>query len=190
MNAPFYKRWWFWVAVVVIIAAAAGNRSRGNPAPVTSRQTGTIATASPVYTTRPVQTQRPLQTAAPVHTPKPTPTPEPTEKPEPTPKPEPTEKPEPSAAAENVVRPEVKRFLDAYETCMNEYAEFMKKYLNADPAGMAAMMGDYYKILAAYTEYSEKLDMLDESELTEAELAYYIAVTGRVSQKLLAVASY
>ena len=70
---------------------------------------------------------------------------------------------------------------------MDEYVEFMQKYMKADPNEMMKMMGDYYSILARYTEFTEKLERLDESQLTNAELAYYIEVTGRVSRKLLSV---
>ena len=64
----------------------------------------------------------------------------------------------------------------------------MQKYLNADPTSMVSMMGDYYSILARYTEFAEKIDAFDENELTNAELAYYLEVTNRVSQKLLRLA--
>ena len=57
-----------------------------------------------------------------------------------------------------------------------------------DPSSMVSMMGDYYSILARYTAFAEKIDAFDESELTNAELAYYLEVTNRVSQKLLSVA--
>ena len=50
------------------------------------------------------------------------------------------------------------------------------------------MMGDYTRILTSYTEFAAKMDAFDENELTNAELAYYIEVTSRVSQKLLLVA--
>ena len=39
-----------------------------------------------------------------------------------------------------------------------------------------------------YAEFSEKIDAMDESELTTAETAYYLEVTSRVSQKLLLAA--
>ena len=71
---------------------------------------------------------------------------------------------------------------------MDEYVDFTQRYMNAAPAEMASMMGDYYRILARYTEFAEKIDALDESALTNAELAYYLEVTGRVSQKLLSLA--
>ncbi len=71
---------------------------------------------------------------------------------------------------------------------MDEYVAFMQKYMSADPTSMVSMMGDYYSILARYTEFAEKIDAFDESELTNAELAYYLEVTNRVSQKLLSIA--
>ena len=104
------------------------------------------------------------------------------------PAPSPTQPPETSAAGEDEIRPEVREFLDAYEACMDEYVAFMAKYAKADPQNMASMLGDYYAILARYTEFSAKIDALDQSQLTRAELAYYIEVTGRVSQKLLKAA--
>lgn len=95
-----------------------------------------------------------------------------------------------AAPSSTTIRPEVKEFLDSYEACMNEYVDFMKKYMNADPSNMASMLGDYYSILSRYTAFAEKIDQLDESQLTTAELNYYIEVTSRVSQKLLTVAGY
>ena len=157
------RRWWFWVLAAIVIAGLAGRSGEKTQTEPTARQTAPAATAAPKATARP--------NAAP--------TAEPTE--EPTPKPQ-------TAVAENEIRPEVKEFLDAYEACMDEYVDFMQKYMNADPSSMASMMGDYYRILTRYTEFAEKIDAFDESELTNAELAYYLEVTNRVSQKLLRVA--
>ena len=162
-RRSIFRRWWFWVLAVIVIAGLAGRLGAKTQTEPTARQTAPAATAAPKATARP--------TAAP--------TAEPTE--------EPTRKPQ-TAAAENEIRPEVKEFLDAYEACMDEYVDFMQKYMNADPASMVSMMGDYYSILARYTEFAEKIDAFDESELTNAELAYYLEVTNRVSQKLLRVA--
>ena len=44
------------------------------------------------------------------------------------------------------------------------------------------------RLLRNYTEFAEKIDAFDESELTNAELPYYLEVTSRVSQQLLSVA--
>ena len=166
-RKSIFRRWWFWVLAVIVIAGMAGRSGAKTQTKPAARQTAPAATSAPQATERP--------TAAP--------TAEPTAKPteEPTPEPQ-------TAAAENEIRAEVKEFLDAYEACMDEYVEFMQKYMNADPTSMVSMMGDYYSILARYTEFAEKIDAFDESELTNAELAYYLEVTNRVSRKLLSVA--
>ncbi len=163
-KKSIFKRWWFWV-LIVIVAASLYNRSG-----LRGRET---ATRKP----------EPAAASA-VSTPKPTvkPTATPTEAPAE------TEALQLPTLAETDIRPEVKEFLDAYEACMDEYVDFMQKYMNADPSSMASMMGDYYRMLTRYTEFAEKIDAFDESELTNAELAYYLEVTNRVSQKLLSVA--
>ena len=166
-RKTIFRRWWFWVLAVIVIAGLAGRSGTKTQTKPTARQAASAATSAPQATARP--------TAAPTAEPEA----EPTEEPAPEPQ---------TAAAENEIRPEVKEFLDAYEACMDEYVEFMQKYLNADPTSMVSMMGDYYSILARYTEFAEKIDAFDESELTNAELAYYLEVTNRVSQKLLRVA--
>lgn len=157
------RRWWFWVLVIFVVGAACSRNGRNKPS-VAPRQTETTVATTPAPTARPAQ------------------------KPSPTPTTEPTPEPETPMVAENEIRPEVREFLDAYETCMDEYVEFMQKYMNADPTSMVSMMSDYYSILTRYTEFAEKMDAFDESELTNAELAYYIEVTSRVSKKLLTVA--
>ena len=101
---------------------------------------------------------------------------------------EPVESTEPGAVAETEIRPEVKEFLDSYEAFMDEYVAFMQRYNSASQTDLAAMMGDYASFLNRYAEFSEKIDAMDESELTTAETAYYLEVTGRVSQKLLLAA--
>ena len=166
-RRSIFRRWWFWVLAVIVIAGMAGRSGAKTQTKPTERQTAPAATSAPQTTARP--------NAAPTAEPEAEPTEEPTPEPQ-------------TAAAENGIRPEVKEFLDAYEACMDEYVDFMQKYLNADPTSMVSMMGDYYSILARYTEFAEKIDAFDESELTNAELAYYLEVTNRVSQKLLSVA--
>ncbi len=167
-KKPLLRRWWVWALVIVIVVGVVGKRGRQKEPQIVYRQPETVATA------KPVQTARPAPTATPAAQPSATPEAEPTKVPA-------------ASPAENTVRPEVREFLDSYEACMYEYVAFMKKYMNADAASAVSMMGDYYKILARYAEYAEKIDALDESELTDAELAYYLEVTNRVSQNLLTV---
>ena len=49
-------------------------------------------------------------------------------------------------------------------------------------------MGDYSRILSRYTEFAEKVEALDENEMSSEEAAYYLEVMNRVNQKLLAAA--
>ena len=161
------KRWWFWVLAVLVVGSVL-SRPGGQKTPAPSQeQPKAAAAASPTPDVKPSEEPAPIPTA------------EAAQEPE----------TETETVSESEIRPEVKEFLDAYETCMNEYVDFMQKYLKADAASMVSMMGDYYDILSRYTEFTDKMDAFDETELTDAELAYYIAVTGRVSQKMLTIAA-
>ena len=51
----------------------------------------------------------------------------------------------------------------------------------------AYMLGSYYAFLERFDDFEDKIDAMDEDELTTAELAYYLDVTARVSKKLLGV---
>ena len=125
----------------------------------TVRQEAAIVTAAP----------RPASTLVPAETPEATPTPAP-------------------VVAETDIRPEVKEFLDSYEVFIDEYAAFMERYANAGDSDLVAMMGDYASFMSRYADFAEKLGAMDESKLTNAELAYYMEVTSRCSQKLLLAA--
>ena len=160
-KRPLYKKWWFWVLVLALAGSVFASRGTRNAAKTSPERTAPSVTAAVV---------------------------EPTTAPTQAPTAVPTEPPEETGPAEEEIRPEVREFLDAYEACMNEYVEFMRKYMNSDPASTASMIGDYYSILSRYTQFAEKIDALDESQLTNAELAYYLEVTGRVNKALLSVA--
>ncbi len=164
-----FQRFWFWLLVIIIAGSVYGHRNLKNNLPALVRKAETVLSHSPAPLSNPTAQPSPA-----------------TEKPSPIP----TAEPQPKApvVSESELRPEVKEFLDAYEVCMDEYVAFMQKYMKADPVSMVSMMGDYTRILTRYTEFAEKMDAFDESELTNAELAYYIEVNSRVSQKLLLVA--
>lgn len=112
-------------------------------------------------------------------------TPAPKAAPRPTEAPKETETP---SLAEAFIRPEVKEVLDSYEAYVDEYIAFMQRYKAASTNDMAAMLGDYSDMMTRYADFAEKIDALGEQELTNAELAYYLEVTNRVSQKLLSAA--
>ena len=49
------------------------------------------------------------------------------------------------------------------------------------------MLIEYTQFLSRYSDFTEKLDKLEEGEMSQAELDYYAQVTLRVSQKLLSI---
>ncbi len=77
--------------------------------------------------------------------------------------------------------------LDSYEAFMDEYIAFMQRYTSEDTENAASMLSDYYKLLTRYDEFVEKLDALEEDDLTTEEWLYYFEVVNRVNQKLLAL---
>lgn len=133
----------------------------------------------------------PSKAPIPSHTPKPTPMPKPSPTPAPTPIPEPVPEPEPevetAAPEENVIRPEIKEALDSYEAFFDEYVDLMEQ-ISENPGDLGLMVA-YANYMTQYTETMEKMDALGNSDLTTAELAYYLEVTARIEQKLLGVAA-
>lgn len=81
------------------------------------------------------------------------------------------------------MRPEVKEALDAYEAFFDEYADFMEKYESSD--NTVGMLLDYTKYVSEYVETMKKFEAMGDDDLNNAEMAYYLQVQMRVSQKLL-----
>lgn len=63
-----------------------------------------------------------------------------------------------------------------------------KEYANAGPEDVLDMMDDYTEYLKQYAETMEKMEALDNGELSTKEALYYAEVTGQISKKLLEVA--
>lgn len=82
------------------------------------------------------------------------------------------------------IRREFKEALDSYEAFFDEYIAFMEKYANSDNA--IGMLTDYLAYMERYAETMEKLDALDDSEMSTEEALYYMEVQTRITQKLAA----
>lgn len=102
---------------------------------------------------------------------------------QPTATPQPTEQP---ASSSDELRPEFKQAMDSYEQFFDEYISFMERYKASDGTDLG-LLADYASYMQKYSEMMEAMDAWDEQEMNQAELAYYIEVTSRISQKLLAV---
>ena len=90
-----------------------------------------------------------------------------------------------SGLDESKISPELKEAMDSYEAFIDEYIAFMNEYANSNDT--SSMLIDYLVYLEKFSETMEKLDAIDESELTAAEAFYYSEVMSRISQKLLSV---
>lgn len=75
--------------------------------------------------------------------------------------------------------------MDSYESFMNKYCDFMEKY-TADGAP-TSMLADYLKMMNEYSEMTKKLDDMDQSAWTDADMQYYLEVMNRVNQRLASV---
>lgn len=175
------------IAAVWIAYLLLGLRYRSSTidrTPTTKERTPAIVVA-----TTPQPTVRP--TARPAATPKPTEAPEvavaaegaedePAEE-----TPEPTPEPTPAPAG---VTPEFKAAMDSYEAFFDEYCDFMKK-MSDDPTDFTVLM-EYAEVMARYADIMDKLDDIDEDELSPADEAYYIESMARIEVKLLEAANY
>lgn len=89
------------------------------------------------------------------------------------------------AKTSDEVTPEFKQAMDEYEAFFDEYVDFMNTY--ASSTDQMSMMADYQDYMTQYTETMEAMDAIDTSTLSDADLAYYTEVSGRISQKLLEI---
>ncbi|MDE5742501.1 MAG: hypothetical protein K2H90_08655 [Oscillospiraceae bacterium] len=96
-----------------------------------------------------------------------------------------TEEEKTSVAAPNGIRPEFKEALDSYEAFFDEYCDIMKKYIE-NPLDMSILM-EYYEYIEKAEEMDEKLEALDDGEMSDEELAYYLEVTARITTKMLEI---
>jgi len=87
----------------------------------------------------------------------------------------------------NGMRPEFKEAMDSYESFMNEYCEFMKKYINSNGSDYT-LIADYSTYMSKYSQFISEFEKWDtDEEMNNAETSYYIEVQARVSKKLLEV---
>ncbi len=88
-----------------------------------------------------------------------------------------------SPVSDSKIDPDFKAAMDAYESFMNEYVAFMKKY-QENPSDLS-ILAEYAVFMGKYAEYVEAFEKWEDEDLNAAELAYYIDVQARVSKLLL-----
>ena len=82
------------------------------------------------------------------------------------------------------VSSDFKTTMDSYESFINDYVDFMKKYENASDDEYLSMLQEYTEMMTKYADMTEKMNTIDTTTLSPDDLAYYTAVMGRVTQKL------
>ena len=75
--------------------------------------------------------------------------------------------------------------MDSYESFMNEYVEFMKKY-QANSTDLV-IISQYPTIMQKSSEQLAAIEKWDSKDMTTDEAKYYVDVQARVSKKLLEV---
>lgn len=109
----------------------------------------------------------------------------PTKSPEQTPAENALSTPQPagSTAPASGIRPEFKAAMDSYESFFNRCADIMMAYAN-NPSDMGLMM-QYLDMMSQYEDALNAIDSVNEADLTNEELAYYLQVTANIEQKML-----
>ena len=83
---------------------------------------------------------------------------------------------------EDGIRPEFREAMESYEAFFDSYIDFME---SIDETSLATEeMLKYYQFLQQYEETMNKLDAIDESELTPQEDLLYLETMNRINSKL------
>lgn len=85
-------------------------------------------------------------------------------------------------SSDGKVSADFKETMDNYETFFNDYIEFMEKYQKSDDT--TAMLADYTEFMKKYNDMTEKLETIDEEDLSAEDALYYAEVSARISEKL------
>lgn len=84
------------------------------------------------------------------------------------------------------ITPELKEFLTSYESFIDEYVSFKKKY-TSNPGDALALLSEYTDILSKYENFSKKIDQYDSDDMSTEDAMYYLEVVNRCNQKMLEI---
>ena len=136
---------------------------------------------------RPTHTPTNTATITPIpsNTPIPTSTPVPTNTPVPTDAPAAIQ-PKQSSSSAVGVDPDLKAFMDSYESFMDEYVAFMQSF-DSSSSSLSALT-NYAAMMSKYADFAAKAGDLDTDAMSAADYAYYMEVMARVNAKMLTAA--
>lgn len=81
------------------------------------------------------------------------------------------------------VSPSFKEAMDSYEKFFDEFVAFMEKYSDIEEPD-ASIMADYLRYASQYEKTVEKIQAIDEKELSDEDALYYAEVMLRITYKL------
>ena len=99
-----------------------------------------------------------------------------------------TEDAEDADDGSSLISPEFKKTMDDYEAWFDHYCDVMKKY--QENQSDLELLSEVSELMAEEAEVFDQMENMDESEMNNAELAYYLEVTARIEKNLLEVAEY
>ena len=82
--------------------------------------------------------------------------------------------------------PNFKAAMDSYEAFVDEYVVFMKKY-QANPSDIT-LLTEYTNYMSKYAQFVEDFEKWEDEDMNAVEMAYYLEVQTRVTQKMYGVA--
>ncbi len=88
------------------------------------------------------------------------------------------------SSAPSGVDPDLAAFLGEYESFVDKYVDFMQKY-EANPSDLT-LLTEYAEVMQEYVDFADKIDAYDSDSMSTADASYYLEVTTRCSQKMLA----
>lgn len=81
------------------------------------------------------------------------------------------------------VSAEFKEAMDSYEKFFDDYVDIMQK-MSDNPSDLT-ILAEYTEFMGKYTDTMTKFEAIEDSDMNDAETAYYVEVQTRINQKLL-----
>ena len=93
---------------------------------------------------------------------------------------------ESSESDSGLLSPEFKKTMDDYEAWFDHYCDVMERY--KEDSTDLELLSEMTDLLSEETTMLEEMENMDQSEMNNAELAYYLEVTARIEKRLLEAA--
>lgn len=93
---------------------------------------------------------------------------------------------EPETDGDASASSDYRAMVDEWEAFMNKYCDFMETY-NGDSGNVASMALDYADMMSQYSDWAEKMDAVDDSNLSAEDVQYYIDAQSRINKRLLEI---